>query len=261
MKSKTRSPLKDKPLRAPGQSVAEEREELLENAVSQPLMLALFLTIIAGLEWYRLYFDMAPSPVIFSISAGFGVAYAVFRIYRNLPKLRNLRQAIEGEKVVGQFLERLRQDGFQVFHDVVGDGFNLDHVLIGPPGIFTVETKTWSKPASGKAEVVFDGQTLKIGSFAPDRDPIVQAKAQASWLKQLLSQSTGRKFETRPVIVFPGWFVANSGGFRDLWVLEPKALPSFLQSEPARLSPEDVNLASFHLSRLIRAVERERSPN
>jgi hypothetical protein len=86
-------------------------------------------------------------------------------------------------------------------------------------------------------------------------------KAQASWLKQLLSQSTGRKFETRPVIVFPGWFVANSGGFRDLWVLEPKALPSFLQNEPARLSAEEINLASFHLSRLIRATERERNPS
>lgn len=183
MKSQARSPLKDKPLRVPGQSVAEEREELLENTVGQPLMLVLFLAVLAGLEWYRLYFDMKPSPVIFSIAAAMGVAYAALRIWRSLPKLRNLRQAMEGERVVGQFLERLRQDGFQVFHDVVGDGFNVDHVLIGPPGVFTVETKTWSKPASGNAQVVFDGETIKIGSFAPDRDPIVQAKAQASWLK------------------------------------------------------------------------------
>ncbi len=261
MTPKTRSPLKDRPLRVPGQSVSEEREELLENTVAQPLMLALFLSLLAGLEWSRLYFNIKPSPIIYSIAAVMGVAYASFRIWRNIPKLRSLRQAMEGERVVGQFLERLRQHGFQVFHDVVGDGFNVDHVLIGPPGVFTVETKTWSKPAIGNAQVVFDGETLKIGSFAPDRDPIVQARAQASWLKQLLLESTGRKFEARPVIVFPGWFVANSGGFRDLWVLEPKALPSFLQQEPARLSPEDVQLASFHLSRLIRSTERKRNPN
>lgn len=189
MKSHTRSPLKDKPLRVPGQSVSEEREELLENTVAQPLMLALFLLLLAGLEWYRLYFNMKPSPAIFSIAAAGGIAYATYRIWRNLPKLRNLRQAMEGERVVGQFLERLRQDGFQVFHDVVAEGFNVDHVLIGPPGVFTVETKTWSKPASGNAQVVLDGETLKIGSFAPDRDPIVQARAQASWLKQLLLES------------------------------------------------------------------------
>jgi hypothetical protein len=63
----------------------------------------------------------------------------------------------------------------------------------------------------------------------------------------------------RPVIAFPGWFVANSSGtFKDIWVLEPKALPSFLDNEPIRLSPEDVKLASFHLSRLIRSTERGR---
>lgn len=259
MKYKTRSPLKDKPLRVPGQSVAEEREDLVENTVAQPLMLALFLSLLAGLEWFRLYFDMKPSPVIYSIAAAMGIAYAAFRIWRNVPKLRSLRQAMEGERAVGQFLESLRQHGFQVFHDVIGNGFNVDHVLIGPPGVFTVETKTWSKPVSGNAQVVFDGEALTIGSFAPDRDPIVQARAQAGWLKQLLLESTGRKFEVRPVIVFPGWFVANSGGFRDLWVLEPKALPSFLQNEPARLPTEDVKLASFHLSRLIRSTENEKS--
>ena len=201
---------------------------------------------------------MKQSPIIFSVGAAMASVYAAIRIRKSLPRLRSLRQAMEGERVVGQFLERLRQDGFQVFHDIVGDGFNVDHVLIGPPGVFTVETKTWSKPASGTAQVVFDGQALKIGEFVPDRDPIIQAKAQASWLKQLLLQSTGRSFETRPVIVFPGWYVANSGGFRDLWVLEPKALPSFLKNEPTRLSPEDVKLASFHLSRLIRSTEREK---
>lgn len=142
MTPKTRSPLKDRPLRVPGQSVSEEREELLENTVAQPLMLALFLSLLAGLEWSRLYFNIKPSPIIYSIAAVMGVAYASFRIWRNIPKLRSLRQAMEGERVVGQFLERLRQHGFQVFHDVVGDGFNVDHVLIGPPGVFTVETKT-----------------------------------------------------------------------------------------------------------------------
>jgi len=222
-------------------------------------MLALFLFLIAGLEWLHFYFNTKPSPIIYCIAAVLGIAYAAFRIWRSIPKLRNLRLAMEGERVVGQFLERLRQHGFQVFHDVVGDGFNVDHVLIGPSGVFTVETKTWNKPVSGNAQIVFDGEMLKIGSFSPDRDPIVQARAQASWLKQLLQESTGRKFETRPVIVFPGWFVENSRGFHDQWVLEPKALLSFLQHEPVRLSAEDIKLASFHLSRLIRFTERERS--
>jgi len=257
MKNLRRSPLKDKPLRLPGQSVSEEREEVLENSVGQPLIFAAFFVLLAGLEWWRMYTDMKPNPIVFSVAAGIAVTYAVLRMWRAAPNLRNLKQALEGERAVGQYLERLREQGFQVFHDVVGTGFNVDHVLIGPAGIFSIETKTWSKSVSGSEELTFDGESIKLGRLEPDRNPIVQAKAQASWLRALLLESTGKKVDVRPVIVFPGWFVVNTAGsFRDIWVLEPKALPTFLMNEPSRLAPEDVKLASFHLSRLIRAQEK-----
>jgi hypothetical protein len=259
MATTTRSPLKDKPLRLPGQSVAEERENLVEDAVGQPMMLALFFVMIAALEWWRFYTNQKLNPIIFTAAALMTVVYALYRLRRAIPRLRNLRQALEGERAVGQFLERLREQGFHVFHDVVGTGFNVDHVLVGPAGVFTIETKTWSKPISGNQQLAFDGETIRAGGLEPDRDPVVQAKAQASWLRALLLESTGKKVDVRPVIVFPGWFVVNStGSFRDIWVLEPKALPTFLNNEPIRMTSEDVKLASFHLSRLIRATERSR---
>jgi hypothetical protein len=252
----TRSPLKDKPLRVPGQSVLAERQRLLDEAVSQPLTFALFFVLFAALEWGRLYMEIKPNPIVFSSFAMLCILYAACRVLRALPTLRNLRQALDGERAVGQYLERLRERGFQVFHDVVGTGFNVDHVIVGTPGVFTVETKTWSKPRSGIAEISFDGQKLDIGGHVPDRDPIVQAKAQSRWLGDLLRESTGREVPVRPVVVFPGWFI-NSGpeAHREVWVLEPKALPAFLDSEPVRLTREDVKLTSFHLSRLIRSTE------
>jgi hypothetical protein len=42
-----------------------------------------------------------------------------------------LMQGREGEKAVGQYLERLRARGYQVLHDIPGENFNIDHVLIG----------------------------------------------------------------------------------------------------------------------------------
>lgn len=100
---------------------------------------------------------------------------------------------------------------------------------------------------------------LRAGMLEPDRNPIIQAKAQSSWLKKLVTESTGRPFEVWPVVLFPGWYVEqDEESRRHLWVLEPKALPAFLASEKQRLSPEDIKLASFHISRFIRSVERER---
>jgi hypothetical protein len=260
MTEASRSPIKDRPLRNPAQSLEEERRSLLEDKLEPWLFMAAFFFVLALLEWWRYLTASKLNPLIFTGFSVVTASFATWRVYKLRPRFRALRQGIEGEKAVGQYLERLRSDGYQIFHDLIGEGFNVDHVAIGPAGVFTIETKTWSKPAKGEPRIDFDGERLTAVGHEPDRDPIVQAKAQASWLQRLVLESTGRRVTVRPVVVFPGWFVRQSGGStRDIWVLEPKALPGFLQHEDQRLSPEDVKLLSYHLSRYIRAREAQRT--
>lgn len=260
MKAPTKSPIKDKPLRHPGQSLEEERRKLFEDKIETPFVLALFFTLLAALEWWRSYLNRPPNPVFFTIVAVLLVGFFTWRVWKIRPRIRALRQGIEGEKAVGQFLERLRESGYQVFHDLIGSGFNVDHVLIGPAGVFTVETKTWSKPERGEAHIQFDGEQLTVAGREPERNPVVQARAQAGWLKGLLVESTGHNFDVFPVVVFPGWYIEQTeGSLRNMWVLEPKALAKFLGNAPQRLTPEEIKLASFHLSRFIRSSEKDRS--
>ena len=253
---KKRSPLKDKPLRNPGQSLDEKRLDVALDKVLLPILAALFLVVIAAMEWVRVVYALPPTPYLYTGMAILGVAYAAFRTYRAWPEIKALKQGSEGERAVGQFLERLRADGYSIFHDLVGKGFNIDHVLIGPAGVFTIETKTYSKAPGPDVKVRFDGESLTVDGVKLDRDPVGQGKAQAGWLRLILEESTGRRFLTRSVILFPGWYVEQMPGTsKDVWVLEPKALPAFLEHEPQFLSPEDVKLASFHLSRYIRTHE------
>jgi hypothetical protein len=257
---KKRSPLKDPPLRNPGQSLDEQIFDLLYDKYLTPISLTLFALLMAGMEWHRSFYPRAPSPMLYSAIALLGIGYCAISFFRHRPRLRALRQARDGEKAVGQYLERLRSSGYRVLHDLVGSGFNVDHVLVGPAGILTVETKTLSKPERGEARIDFDGNRVTINGFSPDRDPIVQAKAQAGWLRELLLESTGKALAVRPIVVYPGWFVEKLPSTTpEVQVLNPKALPSFLAREPARLTPEDQNLAHFHLSRFVRGHERERA--
>ena len=258
MKNKKRSPLKDDPLRNPGQSLEEQLRDQIFDRVLPLFTVALVLTLLAGYEWLN-YFNPRPAnPILFSIVAGVAIAYTAVKVWRALPQIRALKQGRDGEKAVGQFLEQLREKGFKVLHDVVGDGFNIDHVLVGPAGVFTIETKTISKPARGEAKITFDGQALSVAGYQPSRDPVTQAKAQARWLKDVIKESTGRTVRIWPVVVYPGWFVESSQqNPPELWVLNPRGLPSFLSNEPVRLSPEDVNLVNYHLSRYVRQKQKE----
>jgi hypothetical protein len=116
--------------------------------------------------------------------------------------------------------------------------------------------QTWNKPARGRPEIDFDGERVKAAGREPDRDPVVQARAQANWVRNLLMESAGKQAFVKPVVVFPGWFIVNANGaMKDVWVLEPKALPAFLANEPIRISEADVRLFAFHISRFIRAGE------
>lgn len=256
--TETRSPLKDKPLRNPGQSVHEHRVDLAVDKLLGPMLGVVVFLFWAINEWVRYFIPAQPNPWLATFFVAVAVGYLGWQFNRYWPKIRRLKQAEEGEKCVGQLLEGLRASGYSVFHDLVGTDFNVDHVLVGPAGVFTIETKTWNKPSRGSPTISFDGETLRAAGWEPNRNPVIQAKAQASWLQRLLAESTGRTFPVWPVVLFPGWFVKNSGGSRkELWVLEPKALSAFLAQEKVVISPEDVRLATFHLSRFIREQERE----
>lgn len=256
---KSRSPLKDKPLRNPGQSVREQRVELVFDKFLGPVVIASMLGLWAAMDWMRYLFPSRPNPWLPTGFALAALGYLAWQSRRHWPRIRQLKQAEDGEKHVGQLLEGLRASGYEVFHDIVAPGFNVDHVILGPSGVLTIETKTWSKPQRGNAKIEFDGEALTVAGRRPDRDPIIQARAQANWLQQLLAESTGKTFAVRPVVLFPGWFIEDGRkGRKELWVLEPKGLPAFLAQEKAVLPPEDVKLAAFHLSRFVRAGERSR---
>jgi hypothetical protein len=54
-----------------------------------------------------------------------------------------LRHGIQGEERVAELLAELEPEGYRAIHDLdVGRG-DADHVLVGPTGVFVIETKEW----------------------------------------------------------------------------------------------------------------------
>ena len=256
-----KSPLEDPPLRNPGQSLDAEIQRLNLDRLLPYVMVPSMLVAFALIELMRYYRPLPPSPWIAVTAALLAVISSCFKVPRLRSKVRALKLGRDGEKVVGQSLEELRSDGAIVLHDITSNGFNVDHVVIAPNGIFVIETKTRSKPNGRRGTIKYDGDTVLVDGKAPDRDPIRQVKANNSWIQELICESTGKSFPVRPVVLFPGWFVEplNSAAQNKVWVLNPKSLPSFIQHEKVSIAPEDVNLIAYHISRYIRTEGASRS--
>lgn len=248
-----KSPLKFKPLSNPGESL---HIKLFETALDGIVLGYIFIAISVPLlifGWSIWYTQKIPHPLLITIPCLPMILFGVYRMVSGARQLKSVRLGLQGEKAVGQFLEKLRANGAIVFHDIVGDKFNLDHVVITKSAIYVIETKTMSKPAKGKTELSYDGATIRWGEKPIMGDPIGQVCAASTWLREILEESTGKRPIIKPVVLFPGWYIRNThSGKTNVWVLNPKAFPTYIKNEEERIPTEDVHMFASHLCRWIR---------
>jgi Nuclease-related domain len=80
--------------------------------------------------------------------AGLAVAALVgWRLrFRPSEAARTWQRGATGERHTARLLDRLTRDGYVVFHDlaVPGSPANVDHLVIGPSGVFVIDSKQWS---------------------------------------------------------------------------------------------------------------------
>jgi len=246
--NKKRSPLKERQLRYPGQSLDKKTGNLLWE-IGLLVGLSSVFTILAFFEWWQWYKHLPPQVLTTSIVAVAVVVYSSVKIWRIKKQLPGYRQGQMGEREVGQILNKLIAQGYTILHDVWAGKFNVDHVVISPRGIFAIETKAISKPPKGDAIVIFNGKTVSLTGHPPDAGPIDEAVRHANWLRKILGdkESTGKPFTVKPVVVFPGWFYKDTGHNKDIWVLNPEMLEIQIAQEPMSLEKTDVAIAKGRL--------------
>jgi hypothetical protein len=257
MPSDKHSPIKNPPPRVAGQSLDEELNRLLDEDVTPWLVVATVMIVIAGMEWFRWALDVQPHPVLMSLGAVLVVAFCFYKAVSYRRRIRALKLGRDGEREVGAMLDDLRADGCVVLHDIIGDNFNVDHVVLSTHGIFTIETKTVSKPP-GKPAITYNGQKVLVEGSGDYSYAVDQALAEAAWLRQICASLTGKAYIVQPVVVFPGWWVENTTNPRQCpaWVLNPKALQKFIASTPENIPEAELRALVHHLRQHIQNQQR-----
>jgi hypothetical protein len=260
-----RSPLTSELLRTPAYGLQEKIDQLADD-ISYHFSLLMIVPLWAY-AWY-LYvrtYGTAKSPLV--VGAGLA-AFGLVLVTRSVVKLLELvqerqkyREARDGELATAQLLEPVLAGGGRIFHDVQAEGFNIDHVVVAPGGVFAVETKHRLKPTNAvrneAGKVRFDGRALHFPGWVETR-PVIQARDQAAWLSTKLSRATGVPVTTRPVLALPGWYVDRTGR-SDVMVVNPKNTRFMLNPRDGTPLPEDQrNRIAYQLEQLCRMPDRDK---
>lgn len=239
-----RNPLTEDLLRLPGETLTKQYRDLAFD-ISETLICSMFVPVVGLIILLNHWVDPAlvrldSTAIISGLLIMSGVSWSAWRTLKLMPKLRATKRGLEGELATAQLLTPLLADGWQLFHDLPMKRSNIDHVLVGPSGIYAVETKYRSKRLSLKGQegvlAEYDGNAIRFAGGATEHLPIQQAQAVAGELSNWLHGKLGQPVEVVPVVALPGWFVKTTrkSANGQAYVINPKAHGLF-QKRPQQL--------------------------
>lgn len=161
----------------------------------------------------------------------------------------NYYRGRKGESIILEELKKL-PDEFRVFCDVkIQHPYNIDFLVAGPTGIFTVEVKSHS------GKIGYENGRITINSFVPkEKDFLRQAKGEAGSVADYLKEKLLKDYWISPVLVFSNPKTTLHFGLKpidDVFVVGRGFLLSLLQLGERRLSEENLLELDSILSQMV----------
>jgi hypothetical protein len=217
----------NKLLRPPGESL-RKRIEQLDGKLNEAMLLALvtpFAFAVVMLTFPKVSWSFCA--MLLLLGTGAFVLLAIHFI-RVVNERRRCCLGFHGERAVAEELNQLTLDGCHVFHDVpLEQCGNVDHVIVGPSGVYAVETKTRRKRKDPTGEqrdyeITYDGKALHYPNGSDSR-AIEQTRRQANRLRIFLTNAVGEPVRVTAILTIPGWMILNRAR-TDIKVLNPKLI-------------------------------------
>jgi Nuclease-related domain len=171
--------------------------------------------------------------------AGFGLVAFGWMLGGNVSSLPWLRGAF-GEQQTEEALRGL-DTSWSCEHDIVRSQSNWDHVLIGPPGVFLLDSKLFTPPASVQGDSLLTGRSSYPGAGF---------RGAALDLRQALTRSFTHKLWVQAVVVIWSEFEQRCVEDNRVVYVHGSELLDWLRSQPGRLSADDCRALSEALRRI-----------
>lgn len=218
------------------------------------------LLLVVGLAGYLIRAAL-PVPALTVSAAGalllvLAVVLAMVSV-RCEKRLASFLRGARGEEWVAHELAFLPADHF-VFHALsrgrggLSSGLeDYDHIVVGPTGVFIIETKNW------RGKISIEGDEIRYDGQIPSRPPLQQVKSASAGLQKRIVEACGTKVVVWPVVCFvnslpeefplaaAGVVVCDAGSINDV----------VLDEANRRIPPDTVQRVGRYLQALLLGEE------
>lgn len=177
-----------------------------------------------------------------------GIALGLFIVggYYFLLQYLNYRKGIIGEQKVTRMLLAALSDEYSILNDVRLKGIsggNIDHIVVGPTGIFVIETKNY------KGKISYYGDNWEgVGKRSPSR----QARINAIKVRKILASSASlesKSFWIQGVVVLADQRaeIIERSPPEYVKVARIDGLADYIKNEPRRIETREIELITAEI--------------
>jgi hypothetical protein len=216
--------------RFPGAGGSAEREFnrlTRQNIRSEWKVWALAAAMTIGFAVWSFYAGRVSGRLFAAVSGAlFGAFFVIYSLGGHISAFR-WHLGAEGERETGEQIESLGTD-WHCEHDLEHEHGNWDHVLVGPPGVFLLDSKLLHGTSAVGADALRSGRVLYRGNAFRSGARRVNAELErklgfrASWVQA--------------VVVIWGDFPQSHHEERDVVYLRGEQLTAWLEGLPAKLN-------------------------
>lgn len=156
-------------------------------------------------------------------------------------KIQHWREGAEGERRTARVLGPLEREGWVVQHDLAGPKGNVDHLLVGPAGVFLLDTKRWFGDVTVPGDVpVITPWDTPDDTWSP-HGLTARMRAMAAATKEALEVRCGVRTWVHPVVVIWAPFDAGQVCAAGVTLVHGDQLLQWLRAQPRRLTEQALN--------------------
>lgn len=230
-----------------GQSLRDDYDRFFDERLVASFVVVIAFWMVCIVAWIQRMAGHNPDPRFWTLLSLFVTAYGGFEVFRLRPALRRLRERKRGDHRVTQLLERLRSKGFVALHDLAATEFKIDHVIVGPSGVYAIESKSWDPFGSGTIDCQNDNELLLSGRVRDGR-ALQQAREAAQAAQLILKDQLQEHRPVKGLLVFAGdWTIQCQADHLDVDVVSADELESYLDEQQPQLTGREIADICSHL--------------